>query len=248
MLDTKPLKVNPNLTIEIIRISEGNDCVVVDNFLADPEKAVANASQSASEFSSASAYPGLIYPPEALLMEEIYRFVRKKLNKPLSFHRGSVRFSTYFGMASLSPDELTCLQRLCHTDPKLSRGRRNIAALLYLFHNPSLGGTGFYRWKEKQAILDATAIAQETPDKVLPFLQEKFETFRAPASYITESNEIAELLHVVPARFNRLIVYAGDIPHSAYIEEPDLLTTDLSTGRLTLNCFANVLSTRVTDE
>ena len=248
MLDTIPLRVNPNLTVEIIPISEGNDCVVVDNFLTDPEEAVAYASQSASEFSSASAYPGMIYPPEALLMEEIYRFIRKKLNKPLSFHRGSVRFSTYFAMASLSPDELTCLQRLCHTDPKLSRGRRNIAALLYLFHNPSLGGTGFYRWKEKQAILDATAIAQETPDKVLPFLQEKFETFRAPASYITQSNEIAELLHVVPARFNRLIVYAGDIPHSAYIEEPDLLTTDVSTGRLTLNCFANVLSTQITDE
>ena len=181
-------------------------------------------------------------------MDEIYRFIRKKLNKQLSFHRGSVKFSTYFAMASLSPDELTCLQRLCHTDPKLSRGRRNIAALLYLFRNPSLGGTGFYRWKEKQAILDATAIAQEIPDKVLPFLQEKFETFRAPASYITQSNEIAELLHVVPARFNRLIVYAGDIPHSAFIEEPDLLTTDVSTGRLTLNCFANVLAAQPVDD
>jgi len=248
VLDTIPLKVNPNLTIEINPISEGNDCVVVDNFLADPEKAVAYASQKASEFSSASDYPGVIYPPEALLMDEIYRFIRKKLNKPLSFLRGSARFSTYFAMASLSPDKLTCLQRLCHTDPKLSKRRRNIAALLYLFNNPSLGGTGFYRWKEKQAILDATAIAQETPDKVLPFLQEKFETFRAPASYITQSNEIAELLHAVPARFNRLIVYAGDIPHSAYIEEPDLLTTDVSTGRLTLNCFANVLTTQPSDE
>jgi hypothetical protein len=66
VLDTIPLKVNPNLTIEINPISEGNDCVVVDNFLADPEKAVAYASQKASEFSSASAYPGVIYPPEAL--------------------------------------------------------------------------------------------------------------------------------------------------------------------------------------
>ncbi|MDG1234525.1 MAG: DUF6445 family protein [Pseudomonadales bacterium] len=248
MLDASPLKINPNLTIEINPISEGNDCVVVDNFLADPDKAVAYASQNAAEFSSASAYPGVIYPPEALLMDEIYRFIRKKLNKPLSFHRGSVKFSTYFAMASLSPDELTCLQRLCHTDPKLSKGRRNIAALLYLFNNPSLGGTGFYRWKEKQAILDATAISQETPDKVLPFLQEKFETFRAPAKYITQSNEIAELLQAVPARFNRLIVYAGDIPHSAFIEEPDLLTTDVSTGRLTLNCFANVLAAQPVDD
>ena len=117
MLDTIPLKVNPNLTIEINPISEGNDCVVVDNFLADPEKAVAYASQKASEFSSASDYPGVIYPPESLLMDKIYRFIHKKLNKPLSFLRGSARFSTYFAMASLLPDELTCAAALVSHGP-----------------------------------------------------------------------------------------------------------------------------------
>ncbi len=65
--------------------------------------------------------------------------------------------------------------------------------------------------------------------------------FREPARYITDSNEIAELLHAIPARFNRLIVYPGDIPHSAYIEKPELLTSEISEGRLTLNCVANVL-------
>ena len=240
-----PFEINASPTIEHCALSEQYRCVIVDEFLAHPEKVIAYASQRASEFTSGGlGYPGVVYDLEAVLMVDIYRFIRMKLNKSLSFFKGSIRFSTNFSMAILKPEELSCLQRLCHSDPITNVKRKNIAALLYLFDNPALGGTAFYRWKEKKAITEATAIAQETPDKALLFLQERFQMFREPAQYITESNEVAELLHVIPARFNRLIVYPGDIPHSAYIEEPRLLSKDVSKGRLTLNCFASVLHTK----
>jgi hypothetical protein len=58
---------------------------------------------------------------------------------------------------------------------------------------------------------------------------------------LTESCEVAELLTIIPAQFNRLIFYSGDIPHSAYIEEPELLSDDVDVGRLTLNLFASVV-------
>ena len=54
------------------------------------------------------------------------------------------------------------------------------------------------------------------------------------------SNEIAELLFEVPAQFNRFVFYSGDLPHSAHIPRPELLSTDFAEGRLTLNCFASV--------
>ena len=57
---------------------------------------------------------------------------------------------------------------------------------------------------------------------------------------MTGSNDIAELLTVVPARFNRLIFYDGEAPHSGHIANPDMLSDDVSKGRLTLNFFANV--------
>jgi hypothetical protein len=38
-----------------------------------------------------------------------------------------------------------------------------------------------------------------------------------------------------------MIFYSGDIPHSAYIEEPELLSDDVDVGRLTLNLFASVV-------
>ena len=56
---------------------------------------------------------------------------------------------------------------------------------------------------------------------------------------MTRSNDIAELLTVVPARFNRLVFYDGEAPHSGHITHPDLLSDDLSKGRLTFNFFAN---------
>jgi hypothetical protein len=58
---------------------------------------------------------------------------------------------------------------------------------------------------------------------------------------MTESNEIGELLFTVPPRFNRFVFYPGDIPHSAAITAPKLLSTDAGTGRLTLNLFFSAL-------
>ncbi len=73
------------------------------------------------------------------------------------------------------------------------------------------------------------------------FLQEHFPTYRKPACYMTGLNEIAELLCTIPARFNRLVFYSGNVPHSAAITAPELLSSDTRKGRLTLNIFADVL-------
>jgi hypothetical protein len=58
---------------------------------------------------------------------------------------------------------------------------------------------------------------------------------------MTGSNEIAELLYTVPPRFNRFVFYSGDMPHSAAIAAPELLSDDPRQGRLTLNLFFSVL-------
>jgi len=72
-------------------------------------------------------------------------------------------------------------------------------------------------------------------------LKHHFETFREPPRYMTESNEIAELICTVPPRFNRFVFYSGDLPHSGAITAPELLSDDPAKGRLTLNLFFSVL-------
>ena len=235
------IQLNDEMQVDLLKMSTGDIVAVVDDFLLEPEKLKEHAVEHSADFyMPPKSYPGVVLDIDADPMQDIYRFIRSTLGKAFSFYRGDARFSSMLSMTTVQPDELSSLQRLCHSDPPAERGRRNFAFVLYLFDNEGLGGTGFYRWKEKEAIIEATALEARNPDDALAFLEERFETYRQPPHYITESNEIAERLHVVPAKFNRLVFYSGDIPHSAQIAAPDLLTDDFEAGRLTLNCFSTV--------
>ena len=236
------IRINTNASIRREAISEDKYCVVVDDFLQDPQALVEFAAQQSGNFSvPESKYPGLLCRINNNVMTDVYRFIRFKMTKHFPILRGGMKMWTVFSIVTLQPDELTTFQRLCHTDPVAGPGRMPYAALLYLFENEELGGTGFYRWREPELVMKATAFEREDSDKARAFLQEHFPTYREPARYMTESSEIAELVCTIPARFNRLIFYSGAVPHSAAITAPELLSNDIRAGRLTLNVFANVL-------
>jgi len=237
------IQLNKSPTIEFRKLSTGQSVAVIDDFLAAPDELRAYAAAQASEFfMPEQSYPGILLNLDAHPMHDIYRFIRFELGPRFSFLRGGARFSSMLSMTTLPPDQLSNLQRLCHSDPPATGTQANFAFVLYLFKNEKLGGTGFYRWKEREAITEATALENDDPGKALTFLQERFPTFNEPPCYITQSTEIAEQLDVVPAKYNRLVFYSGDIPHSAQISSPELLSTDVNNGRLTLNCFASVRS------
>ncbi len=236
-------QINTDLKIRRKLISGNQDCVIIDDFLQDPHEMVEYAAHHAGEFSMPERgnYPGPLFRVDGDAMTDIYLFIRSKMTRHFPFLRGNMGLWTFFSMATLQPQELSYLQRLCHTDPTSAPDRTCYAALLYLFENESLGGTGFYHWREPELVLQAKAIERENPGKSLAFLQKHFPTYRKPACYMTGSNEIAELLCTIPARFNRLIFYSGMVPHSAAITAPELLSSDTRKGRLTLNIFADVM-------
>lgn len=235
------IEINPDPDIQVRQISEDSHCVIVDNFLSNPEAIVEFACSNAEKFETQDiGYPGVLCDVDRAAMSEVQRFIRSQMSRQFSFLKGDIRMTTYLSMATVQPDELAPLQRLCHTDPRERIDRRNYAGLVYLFDDESLGGTGFYRWKEQKRIEEATALELKEPGSSLAFLQEHFEMYRGAPQYMCGSNEVAELLLDVPARFNRFVFYSGDIPHSAHIPQPDLLSADFSKGRLTLNCFTSV--------
>lgn len=237
----KSIDIKTDPDIAVLDIDGEARCVVVDDFLADPAALVEFAAGHAGEFErQAIGYPGILLDIHPGLMSPMHRFLRTAMARQFSFFKGHIRLSTYLSMATLPPGQLAPLQRLCHSDPQSGQGRRNYAGLVYLFEDEALGGTGFYRWKEREKITQATALEADEPGSSLPFLQQHFELYRTDPQYMSGSNEIAELLLEVTPRFNRFVFYPGDVPHSAHIPHPELLTTDLSAGRLTLNCFADV--------
>jgi hypothetical protein len=235
------IRINHDARAQLQHLSSGEPVAVIDDFLLEPDELRRYAVDRVIDFyMPPKSYPGVVLDVDAEPMQDIYRFIRSTLGKAFSFYRGDAKFESMLSMTTVQPDDLSNLQRLCHSDPPPGRNRRNYAFVLYLFDNEALGGTGFYRWKEKEAIIEATALEAENPDEALAFLKERFETYQKPAHYLTETNEIAERLHVIPAKFNRLVFYAGNVPHSAQIASPELLTSDFESGRLTLNCFASV--------
>ena len=242
MMAAVPLiRINTDAEIRREAISEDHDCLIIDDFLQDPHKLVEFAADHAGEFSRPdSGYPGQQCGVNDDAMTDIYRFIRSKMTKHFPFLRGGMDLWTFLSMVTMQPDELSNQQRYCHTDPNPSPERTIYAGLVYLFENKNLGGTGFYRWREYELLEKAAAIGRQDPDKGLAFRQEHFPTYRKPARYMTGSNEIAELLCTIPARFNRLIFYSGRVPHSGAITAPELLSTDFRKGRLTLNAFASV--------
>ena len=236
------IRINTDATIRREAISEDHDCVIIDDFLQDPHELVEFAAAHAGEFSRPdSGYPGQQFGIDDDAMTDIYRFVRSKMTMHFPFLRGGMKLWTFLSMVTKRPDELSALQRVCHTDPNPSPHRAIYAGLLYLFENEDLGGTGFYRYKEHELLQQAAAVVGHDPDKGLAILQENFPTYRKPACYMTGSNEIAELLCTIPARFNRLIFYSGGVPHSGDIAAPELLSRNIRKGRLTLNVFADAL-------
>ena len=236
------IKLNPAATIRIHSIGGAGQCVIVDDFLENPHEWVDYAAASAEQFAvPPKSYPGHVLPVKPKSAREVERFIKSSMSRNFEFLRGGLGLTTLLSMTTLRPDELSNLQRLCHSDPKTSPKRQNFAALIYLFEDEELGGTGFYRWKERDLIVEATALEQQDPDKALEFLKDHFPTYGKAPCYLTETNEIAELIDVVPARFNRWVFYSGNIPHSAYIAKPELLSKDYRKGRLTLNFFASVV-------
>jgi hypothetical protein len=239
------LRLNPQLEIQAVRVTDDHLCVMIDDFLLNPRDAVDFAAAQAGSFEQQErAYPGLVLPVSNEPLAAMNRFIQMEMSRLFSFCRGDMQFFSQFSLTTLQPEQFTWIQRLCHTDPRLAPGRVNYAALLYLFENPDLGGTGFYRWKDPAFWQEMTALQRDDPAAGLDILKERFEMFREPARYMTESNEAAELLDKVSAKFNRLVFYSGELPHSAWITQPELLSSDPRQGRLTLNCFVSAVAKR----
>lgn len=210
---------NPDPTIQLVPIPGYQPCIVIDDFLQNPQSLVDTAIAQRDQFSpgSKNAFPG----PELRMPEEfsaqVNTFFIQHVRKLLDVRRSLSMYSR-LSIITLQPHELAPNQCVCHRDrlpdhPQFFYG----ACVLYLFKNTAMGGTSFYAPKLGTENFPAG--------------------FGKAQNYITESTEDFDLLCTIPARWNRVIFYDGTIFHSAHIRNPELLDADPAKGRLTLNGF-----------
>jgi len=225
---------NPRPRIERLTVAPGRDVWIVDDVLLEPEALRARAVAERARFVAApfNAYPGLEWPLGAEVSQPLSDFFMLHLRQRLGARRTLAMYSR-LSLATLQPQQLRPLQRLCHRDRFAAEPGQGVAACtLYLFDDPALGGTGFYAPRQPVAQINADIARWNTLDNAA-FTQE----IGAAPAYLTASNAHFELLASVPAAFNRAVFYDGAQFHSSHITQPELLNDDPARGRLTLNGF-----------
>jgi hypothetical protein len=213
----------------------GQGIIFIDNFLQDPQALVELACRSRFEPSATRAeqkgYPGLRASAPAAYTQTLTELLDPliKVNFQVPEHLGVKVGLSAFSLTTTPPEQLGPLQRMPHFDASTPY---YMAAMLWLC-DESHGGTGFYRhnatgWQR---------ITSENREHYLDVCHEEVNRRVPPARYFDRSDERFTFLGMMPARFNRLVVYPGSLLHSACINPARSLSSDPRQGRLTVNTF-----------
>ncbi|HEX3141937.1 MAG TPA: DUF6445 family protein [Rhizobacter sp.] len=229
-----PIAIRMPPDIQSVNIG-GQSIVFIDNFLQDPQALVESACQSRFEPSATRAeqkgYPGLRAPAPAAYTQTLTELLDAliKVNFQVPEHLGIKVGLSAFSLTNTHPEELGHLQRIPHFDASTPY---YMAALLWLC-DESRGGTGFYRHNAT----GCQRITAENRQHYLDVCHEEVKHRLPPARYFDRSDERFTFLGMMPARFNRLVVYPGSLLHTACINPACSLSSDPRQGRLTVNTF-----------
>ncbi len=225
---------NPAARIQAVPLFDDHVCLLIDDFLLQPEQWLERAVEFRGRFQppQTNAYPG----HELRLPDSISDAFSRQLLPLFKQHFHLRRLQQSYcrlSMVSLPPSALTPAQRLCHRDRfACQNGELALASVLYLFQDPALGGTAFFRARQgpeqtDRLLFDSNSLSASAFD----------EKYAVAPGYMTEDNPYFERQAVVQARWNRLIVYSGMLFHSGDIQRPEAMCDDPRAGRLTLNGF-----------
>src|SRR5580658_3818912 len=128
----KDFAANEHRAVEIVKVGrEGHPVLVIDDYLSNPEAMVDFAASAANFAAPNNWYPGLRAQPlpqdyVVEVIRTLHRIIGETFELPT---KGDVNANTYFGLATVVPQDLSTLQRLPHFD---TANPRQIALLHYL--------------------------------------------------------------------------------------------------------------------
>jgi len=224
---------NPAPRVSAVTIAPGEHCIVIDEALANPEGLIDWAASQQFRPAEGFPYPGVIVdaPPAvaAMIGDYFAEHARGRLGG-----RRTLSTTVRLSLVTLSPRELRPVQWQCHRDRlgPVPHELRLAAMVTYLFRDSDLGGTSFYRSRLSD---EETERMIEDAGRMEP--AGFTARYGLEAGYLSGSNRYFERLALIPAAWNRMLFYNGDLFHSGDIATPARLSGDPRTGRLTLNGF-----------
>lgn len=227
------VRFSPHPRVSVVHGHEGALCVVVDDLLRNPEALRDWACEQPLAAPQGYPYPGLVAPvPDALssLLEQNFNLhVRGRLGA-----RRTLELTARVSLVTTPPAQLKPVQWLCHRD-RISANPKEVlfaASVLYLFHDSALGGTSLYRPRRSPLETDRLLLDSQSLDA-----RTFSSRYGLQPGYMTQDNDWFERTACVEAAFNRAVFYDGSLFHSADVHEPQALSTDPRTGRLSINGF-----------
>ena len=224
------LLFNPKPKLGIVALPTGHPVIVVDDVLAEPERVAAWAARQRLQ-PPGYPYPGLVSTAPDAMNARFADFFAQHARSRLGGRR-TVSSTVRLSLVTTPPEELSPNQWQCHRDSLIPDTNLFAASVLYLFHDPALGGTDFYVPR-----IPPREVDQLLEDGARMGADEFAARHGVARGYMTDSNHYFERIAQLPARWNRMILYDGAVFHSGAIGRPHDLSVDPARGRLTLNGF-----------
>jgi hypothetical protein len=231
---TTDFLINISPDLQVVNIGE-HQALIIDDFLQSPDAMLEIARQSPFEHYPAYAehkgYPGIRAQAPGDYSNSITTFLEPLIKAHFDIPESlALRKSICaFSLTTMPAEELGPLQRTPHFD---ASSPHHMAVLLYLCDGKH-GGTGFYRHH-------ATGLQQITEATREHYLDVYYQEInsRLPAQrYFDDSNEHFTFLGMIPAKFNRLVIYRGSLLHTACVNPSLSIDARPDYGRLTVNTF-----------
>jgi len=233
-MQSKLLMINPEMTVKKIQVgNEKTVVIVIDDFALDLNQLSTHA-RTAAKFTQDknSFYPGIRAPlPREYVVTmlqavyqplyTIYNIPKYKQLKPLDI---------FYSLITTPEKALSLPQRIPHFDTS----RPYYFAATHFINASSHGGTGIFKHKPTgYERINDNRVAQ-----YLTALNGMIDKGRTPKSrYITQSNGQFELIEKIDYKENRLVIYPGNLLHSALISSENDVNDSPKSGRLTTNTF-----------
>jgi hypothetical protein len=229
-----------NPAMKVTRLVVGNERIpvlVIDDLSLNYNELIACACKNVNHSSAFTAsngdlYPGVRKPSPANYSEQLKELlpILKSSFNFIDSNDMKVVFSA-FSIATTPVTKLRPIQMLPHFDtPSVNQ----LAAVHFLCAK-AYGGTSLYRHK-------ASGFERITQQRLAPYRamikqQAIAQRLHERPSYISSDTTLFEQIASLEAKPNRLIVYPSNALHSGNIN-PDLgLSSNPSTGRLTISSF-----------
>jgi hypothetical protein len=218
-----------DMAIEFVQVA-GTTALIVDNVYKDPDY-VRGLALGLSYHRRAGAYPGyfaFMSISAAPFLDLVNTLMRGVVGDYLTF-TFPYKDDLVFAIITERGSDLSPTQRRPHMD-----GFCDYAGLVYLNQPEQCsGGTSF--WRHRPTGME---VAQDGVESgALPSAVVSSEPAVGDSiGYLTESTETWELTQVLPAKYNRLVVYKSKIFHSPHYSEHDFGSA-LAERRLTQNLY-----------